>query len=129
MITYGISTLSSFVEVSALQYMKSSDEGLSSSKTINNVIKAMSANREDIILGRVYLDPINDNSIGGTKFFSKLLFLAKYCAHYKNGLNFLTEKAPGLGLFISYGATGYNVYKTIKNISNRDYGNSNWELY
>ena len=50
MVSYGISTLSYFIEVGVLQFMKSRDEEKSFAKSLNNVNRALYANWTDIVL-------------------------------------------------------------------------------
>ncbi len=129
MTAYGVTMISNFIEVGTLQYMKSSDENLGAAKAINNSIKAISSNREDIIFGKTSLEPFIDNTISGTRLFSKVFLLATYSAYYKNGLSYLTCNIPFIGIFLSYAFPIVNLGSCVKNIINRDYNNSRWELY
>lgn len=129
MITYGASILSDYIEVGILQYMKSRDEGKSIAESLYNCNKAMFANREDIILGKTDFRLFDLDYIHGTKLASKVYFMASYCAYYKNGINYLTMRASGVGLTLSYLLLAMNICDCIKKISTRDYYNSGWELY
>ena len=128
MISYGISTLSNYVEVGVLQYMKSKEEGKSMAERVSNVNRAIYSNRENILFGKTNSKVLDLDYAHGTRLLSKVYLMARYAAYYKNGVAYLTMKTSIFGAFLSYRDAFKSIRKGLLNILTHNY-NSGWDFY
>ena len=140
MASYGISTLSNFIEVGITQGMKSAGEGLGFWNIANNINKSMFANSGAILTGQVPLIPID---IYGSRLATKGTFLFNALINYdidkffgSKGIPYslyassaLFSTASKFSLGLSYGIAGFSVVMGIIRICMQDYDNSPWKLY